>query len=141
MLVRTEVPLWQSPMDRSSPDFEGTGSANDRGQARLTPSTPQNQSHENTRDQARYQALLTEVARPTTQTDSSLLPIRQGHPCRSCAYEDLWSKGTRHGSTLPACVVGVCLRSCARAFVLYWPEGGLFFVWMCHHKKQCQISF
>ena len=83
--------------------------------------------------------MFTKLEAPTT--DRLLVAAcQQGHPCRSCAHEDLWSQGSRHGSTPPACVVGASDNARRWAFVLAM-EGGLFFNIHKHHKKQCQISF
>ena len=78
----------------------------------------------------------------TPTTDRLLVAAcRQGHPCRSCAHEDLWSQGSRHGSTPPACVVGALLTTRAVA-LLYWPRKvACFLIFTSITKKQCQISF
>ena len=109
-------PLGQAPMGRNRQDFWGEparlsiGDQQDPSQA--APHSPI------TRDQAEYQCLLSK----TPTTDRLLVAAcRQGHPCRSCAHEDLWSQGSRHGSTPPACVVGACLRS--RTFVFCTGRG------------------
>ena len=92
-----------------------------------------------TRD-LRENQCFTKLRAPTT--DRLLVAAcRQGHPCRSCAHEDLWSQGSRHGSTPPACVVGASPITCA-VVVLYWPrKASCFLIIHKHHKKQCQISF
>ena len=92
-----------------------------------------------TRD-LRENQCFTKLRAPTT--DRLLVAAcRQGHPCRSCAHEDLWSQGSRHGSTPPACVVGALPTTRAVA-LLYWPRKvACFLIFTSIHKKQCQISF
>ena len=91
-----------------------------------------------TRDRAK--SMFTKARAPTT--DRLLVAAcRQGHPCRSCAHEDLWSQGSRHGSTPPACVVGASPRTRA-VVLLYWlRKVACFLIFTSITKKQCQISF
>ena len=77
--------------------------------ARLSIGDMQDQSqaapHSPITRELRENQCFTKLRAPTT--DRLLVAAcRQGHPCRSCAHEDLWSQGSRHGSTPPACVVG-----------------------------------
>ena len=92
-----------------------------------------------TRD-LRENQCFTKLRAPTT--DRLLVAAcRQGHPCRSCAHEDLWSQGSRHGSTPPACVVGASPRTRA-VVLLYWlRKVACFLIFTSITKKQCQISF
>jgi len=95
-----ESPLGQAPMGRRCQDFWGTCSATHRGHARPVPSSATLTDHERSKRKSRF-------TKQDTDTDRLLVAAcRQGHPCRSCAHEDLWSQGSRHGSTSPACVVG-----------------------------------
>ena len=94
-------------------DFWGTCSAIHREPARPVPSSATLTDHERSKRKSRF-------TKQDTDTDRLLVAAcRQGHPCRSCAHEDLWSQGSRHGSTPPACVVGALPTTRAVA-LLYW---------------------
>ena len=123
-------------MGRRCQDFWGTCSATHRGIARPVPSSATLTDHE----RSKRKSMFTKLRAPTT--DRLLVAAcRQGHPCRSCAHEDLWSQGSRHGSTPPACVVGALPTTRAVA-LLYWPRKvACFLIFTSIHKKQCQISF
>ena len=122
-------------MGRRCQDFWGTCSATHREQQDQSQAAPHSPI---TRD-LRENQCFTKLRAPTT--DRLLVAAcRQGHPCRSCAHEDLWSQGSRHGSTPPACVVGASPRT--RAVVLLLAaEGGLFFNIHKHHKKTVSDQF
>ena len=122
-------------MGRSRQDFWGTCSAIHRESARPVPSSATLTDHERSKRKSRF-------TKQDTDTDRLLVAAcRQGHPCRSCAHEDLWSQGSRHGSTPPACVVGASPTTRAVA-LLYWPRKvACFLIFTSITKKQCQISF
>ena len=104
----------QAPMGRRRQDFWGTCSAIHRESARPVPSSATLTDHE----RSKRKSMFTKLRAPTT--DRLLVAAcRQGHPCRSCAHEDLWSQGSRHGSTPPACVVGASPKTRA-VVLLYW---------------------
>ena len=130
-----DSPLGQAPMGRSRQDFWGTCSAIHRESARPVPSSATLTDHERSKRKSRF-------TKQDTDTDRLLVAAcRQGHPCRSCAHEDLWSQGSRHGSTPPACVVGASPRTRA-VVLLYWlRKVACFLIFTSITKKQCQISF
>ena len=112
--------------------------------ARLSIGNQQDQSqaapHSPITSDLRVHHCFTKLRAPTT--DRLLVAAcRQGHPCRSCAHEDLWSQGSRHGSTPPACVVGASPKTRA-VVLLYWlRKVACFLIFTSITKKQCQISF
>ena len=131
-----DSPLGQAPMGRCRQDFWGTCSAIHRESARPVPSSATLTDHE----RSKRTSMFTKLRAPTT--DRLLVAAcRQGHPCRSCAHEDLWSQGSRHGSTPPACVVGASPTTCAVA-LLYWPrKASCFLIIHKHHKKTVSDQF
>ena len=122
-------------MGRCRQDFWGTCSAIHREIARPVPSSATLTDHERSKRKSRF-------TKQDTDTDRLLVAAcRQGHPCRSCAHEDLWSQGSRHGSTPHACVVGASPKTRA-VVLLYWlRKVACFLIFTSITKKQCQISF